>query len=120
MICVKRLFKSFQYAIRGIRRVIREEQNIRLQIFLASIVAFMAYYFDVTRVEWIFLVSVIFLVFLMEVVNSAIERITDALKPRISTYVEEVKDIMAGAVLLASFLAIIVGLIIFFPYFMLF
>jgi len=60
---------------------------------------------------------VIGLVILMEIINSAIERITDVLKPRLDNYVKEIKDIMAAAVMLASVIAIIVGLIIFIPYF---
>jgi diacylglycerol kinase len=117
MINIKRLKKSFQYAIRGLKKVIREEQNFRVQMLLAFITVSLAYYLEVSRIEWIFLVSVIILVFLMEVVNSAVERVADVLKPRINTYVKEIKDIMAGAVLLASFLAITVGIIIFYPYF---
>lgn len=110
--------KSFRYAVRGLAKVFQEEQNIRVQIILAIFVFSIACYFRVSRLEWVFLVSVIILVFLMEVVNSAIERISDIIKPRISTYVKEIKDIMAGAVLLASILAVIVGLIIFIPYFL--
>lgn len=117
MIKISRLVKSFQYALRGLLKVIKEEQNIRVQMLIAFFALSLATYLRISRLEWIFLVSVIILVFLMEVVNSAIERVSDVIKPRINTYVKEIKDIMAGAVLLAAFLAIIVGLIIFIPYF---
>lgn len=56
------------------------------------------------------------LVFLMEISNSAVERITDLFKPRINTYVKEIKDIMAAAVMLSSFGAVLVGLLVFGPY----
>jgi len=78
---------------------------------------FLGFYFEITRTEWIFLVLAIGLVLLMEVLNSAIERVVDVLKPRIDDYVKEIKDIMAAAVMLASVVAVIVGLIIFIPYF---
>jgi diacylglycerol kinase len=52
----------------------------------------------------------------MEVINSAVERVTDVLKPRISSYVKEIKDIMAAAVMLASFVSVLLGIIIFWPY----
>lgn len=116
MINLRRLLKSFRYATKGLAKVIREEQNFRVQVFTAFVVMSFATYLGISRIEWIFLISVIILVFLMEVVNSAIERISDVIKPRINTYVKEIKDIMAGAVLLASFLAITVGIIIFYPY----
>lgn len=117
MFRVKRLLKSFRYAIRGIIKVFREEQNFRIQFFMAFLALFLGFYFRVDRIEWIFLILVIILVFLMEILNSAIERISDVIKPRISNYVKEIKDIMASAVFLASCLSLIVGFLIFFPYF---
>lgn len=116
MIRLSRLIKSFQYAIRGLIKVFREEQNLRVQIFLAVLVSIFAYYFQIKLIEWCILIILIGMVLLMEIVNSAIERVTDVLKPRIHTYVKEVKDIMAAAVMLASALAVIVGFIIFLPY----
>lgn len=118
MLKFSRLVKSFHYALHGLAKVMREEQNFQVQSISAILVLILAVYFRISRMEWIFLISVIISVFLMEVVNSAIERISDVIKPRINTYVKEIKDIMAGAVLLASLLAIIVGLIIFYPYFL--
>ena len=64
-----------------------------------------------------FLIFVIGLVILMEIANSAIERVTDVLKPRIHDYVKEIKDITAAGVMVASFIALIIGAIIFWPYF---
>jgi len=49
-------------------------------------------------------------------VNSIFERISDAFKPRLHPIVKEVKDMMAGAVLLASIFSVIVGVLIFYPY----
>jgi diacylglycerol kinase len=116
MLKLSRLIKSFQYAIRGLFKVIREEQNLRVQVIAGILVLILAIYFSVTLVEFSILLIVIGLVLLMEIVNSAIERVTDVLKPRIHTYVKEVKDIMAAAVMLASALAVIVGVVIFWPY----
>jgi diacylglycerol kinase len=52
----------------------------------------------------------------MEILNSAVERVADALKPRIDNYVKEIKDIMAAGVMLASIMSIIAGIFIFLPY----
>ncbi len=116
MIRIKRLFKSFIYAFRGLIKTFREEQNLRVQATAALAVFFLAYYFKVSRLEWALLVFAVSLVVLAEVINSAIERVTDVLKPRINSYVKEIKDIMAAAVMLASFAAAVIGLIIFWPY----
>ncbi len=113
---LERLKKSFQYAGKGLLKVFQEEQNIRIQTITAIVAIFFAVYYKIERVEWMFLIFSIILVLLMEVLNSAIERVADVFKPRISTYVKEIKDIMAGSVLLSSMLAIIIGIIIFYPY----
>ena len=116
MIKVKRLFKSFNYAWRGLFKTFREEQNLKVQFLAASLVVILGWYFKISQPEWLILILVVGLVILMEIVNSAIERVTDVLKPRINGYVKEIKDIMAAAVMLASIIALIIGLIIFIPY----
>lgn len=116
MIRVKRLFKSFTYAFRGLAKIFREEQNLRLQSVMAIFVLSLALYFKIKPLEWALLIISSSLVILMEIVNSAIERAADVLKPRINAYVKEIKDIMAAAVMFASFAAIVVGLVVFWPY----
>ena len=116
MIRFKRLWKSFGYAIKGLVKTFKEEQNLKIQISVAIVVLIFAAVWDVNRYEWIILVLVIGLVILMEIANSAVERITDILKPRLNHYVKEIKDITAAAVLVASILAVVVGIMVFWPY----
>ncbi|MFH1662095.1 MAG: diacylglycerol kinase family protein [Candidatus Falkowbacteria bacterium] len=118
MIKIKRLIKSFGYAFKGLIKTIREEQNLQIQFIIAFLILLLAYFFKINRIEWCLVILVIGLVILAEVINSAAERITDVLKPRINTYVKEIKDIMAAAVMIASFVAIVVGVVIFYPYFL--
>ena len=116
MINTKRLIKSFKYAFKGLFKTFKEEQNLRIQSIAACFVVFLAIYFNITRTEWMFLVFVIGLVILMEIANSAIERVTDILKPRIHDYVKEIKDIAAAGVMVASLIALVIGILIFWPY----
>jgi len=116
MIKLGRLLKSYSYAIKGLLKTFREEQNLKIQTFASLIVLILGIYFSISRIEWAILTLVVCLVLTAEITNSAIERITDVLKPRINTYVKEIKDIMAAGVLLSSLAAIIIGLIIFTPY----
>lgn len=115
MIKLGRLFKSFTYAFRGLAKTFREEQNLQLQATFALLSVMLAIIFRISRTEWLILVLVIGLVGILETVNSAVERVTDLLKPRINTYVKEIKDIMAAAVMLASLTALAIGAIIFLP-----
>ncbi len=116
MIRFGRLLKSFKYAFKGLFKVLKEEQNLKVQFFSAFVVVLMAWYFRVETFEWALLLLSISLVIVMEIVNSAVERVSDVLKPRISNYVKEIKDIMAAAVMFASVSAVIIGFIIFYPY----
>jgi diacylglycerol kinase len=115
MISVKRLFKSFTYAGRGLAKTWREEQNLQIHTVSALVAVALGYVLQISRIEWLVLILTILLVVLMEIVNSAVERVTDILKPRIHGYVKEIKDIMAAAVMLASIGAFVVGLLIFGP-----
>lgn len=116
MIKIKRLAKSFRYAVKGLIKIFREEQNIRVQSFIGILALLAAIYFQISRMEWVVIILIIGLVILMEIINSAVERVADILKPRIDSYVKEIKDITAAAVMLASIISIIIGIIIFTPY----
>ena len=117
MINIKRLLLSFKYAFKGLLTVFREEQNLRIQILVAIVVTTFGVVFRISRFEWLIILLLVGLVILMEIVNSAVERVADMLKPRLNIYVKEIKDIMAAAVFFASLLAIIAGFIIFWPKF---
>lgn len=116
MIRINRLLKSYSYAFKGLFKTFREEQNLRIQTIASLIIFILGVYFKISRLEWALLVLVIGLVLVAEITNSAVERITDVLKPRINNYVKEIKDVMAAGVLLSSMAAIIVGLVVFLPY----
>ena len=118
MVKLSRLLKSFSYALKGLGRIFREEQNLRVQSIIAIISLVIGFILRISAVEWCLIIFAIVLVILMETVNSAVERMADVLKPRIHSYVKEMKDIMAAAVMIASLLSIAVGLIIFIPYFL--
>ena len=75
------------------------------------------YLFPTRSLEKIALFIVIFAVLVMELINTIFERVVDMLKPRVHPYAQLVKDVMAAAVLLSSIGAVIVGIIIFWPYF---
>ena len=116
MVRFKRLGKSFIYASRGLAKVFREEQNLSVQLLIGLLVIILAWLFHISPSEWGIILLTIALVMVTEVINSAIEKISDVLKPRLDNYVKEIKDIMSAAVMLASLFAILVGLFILGPY----
>ncbi len=95
----------------------KSEQSFRVQVFAALIVLLLIWWFTVPLWQAIALLLLIILVLTLELINSILERFVDVFKPRIHPMVQEIKDLMAGAVLIASVGALIVGLLIFLPYF---
>ncbi len=114
---MKRFTQSLRYAFRGLSYAIRNEKNFQNELIVAILVIIAMIYFNVTRGEAVILFVVIMAVLIMELLNTAMERVIDILKPKIHPYAKLVKDLMAASVLMMSLLTIILGLIIFMPYF---
>lgn len=114
---LRRLLRSFKYALRGLWLVMRTEQSFRLQAVIALIAIGLMVYFRIKLWQAIAIILVIIIVLVLELINTILERLADALEPRIHPYAEAVKDLMAAAVFLASVGALIIGCLIFIPYF---
>ena len=112
----RQLFQSFYYAARGLLQVWREEQNFRVQSISAIVALSLAWYFHITRTELFFLVLVSMIVLVLELLNTIFERFTDFFSPRMHHIAGTIKDLMAASVLLASLGALIIGMLIFWPY----
>ncbi len=108
--------KSIRYAMRGISYTYTHERNFRIQFFVGILVVVLSFVLQMKTYEKIILAMMIAFVLVLELLNTTIEMFLDLLKPRLSPQVELVKDIMAGAVLLASIGSLIVGGIVFIPY----
>ncbi len=112
-----KFFKSFGCAFRGLKYVLKNEQNFQLEIVVGVFVTMLMYIFDIRDWQKVVLFLVIFSVLVIELINTIVERMIDILKPRVHPYAQLVKDVMAAVVLITSIGAVIVGFIIFWPYF---
>ncbi len=113
---IKRLFKSFSHAFDGISHFIKIEENFKIQLLFAVAVLTLALYYKLDNFRIIILILVILLVLTLEMINSIIERILNLIEPGIHNDIRIIKNVMAGAVLIASLGAVLVGLLIFWPY----
>lgn len=116
MLEIAKLRKSFSYAAKGVMLVAREEQNFRVQLLIGVAVVVLMFLMGVRTSEKALLTLAIVLVLVLELVNSIFERLVDMMKPRLHHYVEDIKDIMAGTVLVASIGSFLIGVLIFWPY----
>jgi diacylglycerol kinase len=113
---VKNLYKSLNFAIEGIRYVIRHERNARIHLILAVFALALGFFLRVTDAQLAAIFFAVIIVFLAEIINTAFEKTLDILSPNHHPQVKIIKDIMAGAVLVAASGAFIIGLIIYTPY----
>lgn len=105
--------KSFKYAFNGIAYLLRYENNFKYQVVAATVTVALAFYLRLTSTEWLIVIILIGLVLMAEASNTALEKFLDVLHPEIHPTVGKAKDLAAGAVLLISITAAVVGLIIF-------
>lgn len=107
--------KSVGYAFKGLFILIKTENAIKLQLAIATMVTIAGFYFNITATEWMIQLIMISVVMSVEGANTAIEYIADFIHPEYHPKIGRIKDIGAGAVLIASIVAIIVAGIIYLP-----
>ncbi len=112
---IRKRLASFKYAFSGLWSLIKHEHNARLQLVAALLAIAMGFILAISPVEWMILVITITIVFITEILNSAIESLSDYVSPEYSEIIKRVKDYCAAAVLIAAITSVIVGLIIFLP-----
>lgn len=114
---VKRI-QSFENAFYGLKVFLKTTHNSWIQIILALVVIWLGFVFNISQTEWMFLVLSIGFVLTAEAFNTALEFDIDLTSPEYHEFAKYTKDVAAGAVLIASITASIVGLIIFLPKFL--
>ncbi|HEY0354847.1 MAG TPA: diacylglycerol kinase family protein [Flavisolibacter sp.] len=110
----KRL-KSFSYALEGIISFFAGGVHARIHLLAAIVVVIAGFYFRISGMEMIAIGFSIALVWITEMINTAIEKCMDMITLEKHPQVKVIKDIAAGAVLIAAMAAIIVGAVVFIP-----
>jgi len=116
MISLRLFLKSLRHAWRGLCDVAREEQSFRLQLVVGAAVVLCVITLPLLVWERILLILLVVSVLVLEIVNSIFERLADAVHPRMHPTAREMKDMMAGAVLLVACTSLVVGCVIIFPH----
>ncbi|MFZ3578641.1 diacylglycerol kinase family protein [Virgibacillus sp. DJP39] len=106
---------GFSYAWNGLIEMVKKERNFRLHLAAAIVVVLAGLLTKLSTVEWAIIFLAIGLVLVTETTNSAIEKLIDYLKPEIHPSAKVIKDIAAGAVLIAAVTAFVIGCVLFIP-----
>src|SRR5438876_9373876 len=104
---------SFNYAFEGIIHVLRTQRNMRIHFAVAFVVIVVALIVNVTKLELIALLISITFVLIAEMLNSAVEAAIDIATTAFDPMAKLAKDVAAGAVLIATTNALIVGYLVF-------
>jgi len=107
------VFESFNFAFEGIIHVLRTQRNMRIHFAIAVGVLVFALIVDVTKLELIALLISITFVLIAEMLNSAVEAAIDIATTEFDPMAKLAKDVAAGAVLIASTNALVVGYLVF-------
>ncbi|MFC3633864.1 diacylglycerol kinase family protein [Enterococcus rivorum] len=112
----KHFISSLEFALQGIRTVFEEERNMRTHVIMGTLAVIAGFIFQLSWTEWLWLLLVIFLVWLVEIINTVFENVVDMVTDfHFHPIGKKIKDMAAGAVLLTSCFALLVGLILFVP-----
>ena len=107
--------KSFKHAFEGLFYAIRTQKNVMIHAIITVLVISVSFIFKLSQMEWIAVLVAIALVWIAELINTALETIVDFICPEIHPLAKKAKDLSAAFVLIAAILAFCIGCIIFIP-----
>ena len=111
----KKIINSFKYAISGIKLAFKEERNMKIHFLAMTLVIILGIILKITNLEWIICIILFGLVISAELLNTAIETLTNVVMPEKNEKAKITKDVAAGAVLVMAIVSAIIGIIIFIP-----
>jgi len=104
------------YAIEGVLHAAKTQRHLRYHFYAAILVLLVVFILGVTRTEFLIISLAVILVLLAEMLNTAVEATVDLLSPERAEKAGIAKDVAAGAVLITSFGAAVMGAIVLYPY----
>ena len=113
---LKQMFKSIGIAFDGIIDLIKSENNAKIHLISTIVVIIVGFKLQFLAIEWLWISLAIAGVWVAELINTAIEKLTDLVSPEINPIAKKVKDYAAGAVLVMAIWAIFVFCLISLPH----
>ncbi|ULG71126.1 diacylglycerol kinase family protein [Macrococcus brunensis] len=108
--------KRFIYPLQGFFTLLKKDRNFILHLIAGFLVVLAGLFFRLTTLEWLFVIIAIFTVLVVEVLNTSVEYVVDLVTEDYHELAKHAKDTAAFAVVLASLMSALIGLIIFIPY----
>jgi diacylglycerol kinase (ATP) len=109
-----KFWSSFHYAFSGILYAARTQPNMRVHLLIAALVLCATLLLHLERIYLAAIVIIIVIVLALELVNTAIEAVVDLLTVAHHPLAKTAKDAAAGAVLVATIGAVVIGYLVFY------
>lgn len=106
---------TFKNAFRGLKWAFSTQPNFKIHITLGFLSLFFGIILQISSVEFVILLFLIFVGLAIETVNTAIEQTTDAIDTKWRKDIGLAKDISAGAMLIFAIGAVVIACFIFIP-----
>lgn len=106
---IRRFFKSFKYAFKGVTSSILYERNMRIHMCAAFYVLIFMQFYDLSASEKAIIFLTIGSVISLEIINTAIEAVVDLCSPDYHPLAKKAKDLSAGAVLTSAVISVLVA-----------
>lgn len=111
---MKKFFNSVACAINGMSYTFTTERNIRVLLLIVIAEISAAIFLEIPKLELLLLLWIAAVLFALELVNTAVERLADRVTSQQDAQIGIVKDVMAGAVMIASLFATLIACVIFY------
>lgn len=112
---MQRLIRSFRDAFAGLAYCFATQRNMVIHAAAGAAVMLLSHLLHLERWELLFILTAVFAVIIVEAVNTAIEKTVDLATKERQKLAHIAKDVAAGAVLLTTFYAVLVGLLVLGP-----
>ena len=111
----RNIFESFRFAFSGLWYALRTQRNTRIHLTITAAVVVLGLFLELSYVQWAVVTLTIGFVLVSEMLNTVAETLVDLISPGYHSLAKIVKDVTAGAVLLAAIVSIVVGLLVLGP-----
>lgn len=109
-----KIVNKFKVAFEGLFYLIQKDRNFQIHLSLFALLIVFAIYFNINKLEWMSVLICSALVFSLEAINSALEKICDLKTKDFHPEIKKIKDIASAAVLIASLFSIAVAVVVFY------
>lgn len=111
----RNIVESFRFAFAGLWYALRTQRNTRIHLVIAACAIALGVWLGLPSTQWPVLALTIGFVLVSEMLNTVAETLVDLVSPGYHPLAKIIKDVTAGAVLLAALISVIVGLLVLGP-----